>query len=172
VIDMGSIAAVFSSLNTAKEIAKGMVNLHTATEIQAATIDLNGKIIDAQQQLFSVNQAQTAQAERIRELEGQIAAMKDWDAQKQRYKLAAPSSGGMVYALQKSMSDGEPPHYLCAACFKKGQPSILQGKEGRNTKAEGWLGGCYQCPTCKSEAMTGYNDVPAPQYYEDIAART
>lgn len=162
-IDMGSIAAVLSSLNTAKEIAKGMVNLHTAAEIQAATIDLNGKIIDAQQQLFSVNQAQTAQADRIRELESQIAAMENWNTEKQRYQMATPYSGVTVYAVKKSMSEGEPPHYLCANCFQSRKRSIL----ANTTAKDGHI--AIVCAACKFIAQTRWRGLGPAKYAEDIA---
>ena len=169
-IDMGSIAAAVSSLKGASDIAKGLLSLHTMAEVQSKAIELNQAIIDAQHQIFAANAAQSALAERVRQLEGEIARMKDWDAQKERYKLAAPYPGCMVYAPQKSMSNGEPAHYICAACYQKGQRSILQGVEGRPRKEGGRLMGSYNCPnpTCKSEAFTGYMDAPAPQYFEDI----
>lgn len=170
-IDIGSIGAAVASLKTAGEIAVALMDLKSATDIQGKVIELNQKIIAAQHQVFAANQAQTALVEEVRDLKSQIAQMKDWEAQKQRYKLAAPSDGGFVYALQKSMSDGEPPHYLCAACFKKGKPSILQGREGRPLgKDKGYARGCYVCPDpgCGAEAPTGYMNYPAPEYFEDI----
>ena len=170
-IDMGSIAAAVSSLKGASDIAKGLLSLHTMAEVQSKAIELNQAIIDAQHQIFAANTAQSALAERVRQLEGDIARMKDWDTQKERYKLAAPFEGCMVYALQKSMSNGEPAHYICAACYQRGQRSILQGVEGRTRKGEsGRPVGSYNCPlpSCKSEAFTGYVSAPAPQYFEDI----
>jgi hypothetical protein len=97
--------------------------------------------------------------------------MKDWDAQKQRYKLVAPFSGCMVYALQKAMSDGEPPHYLCAACFQKGQRSILQAQETGQRRKKDSIGhsySIYACPECKAEATTEYISAVKPEFAEDI----
>jgi hypothetical protein len=108
-MDIGSIAAAVNSLRTAGDIAKGLISLNTMTEVQSMAIELNQKIIEAQHQIFAANAAQTALVERIRDLEGHIARMKDWDAQKQRYQLVTPYSGIPVYALKKSMSEGEGP---------------------------------------------------------------
>lgn len=166
-MDMGSISAAVTSLKVAGDIAKGLVSLHTMAEVQSKAIELGQKIIDAQHQIFTANTAQTALVERVRELEGQLTRMKDWDTQKQRYKLAAPFPGCMVYALQKSMSEGQTAHYLCASCFQKGEPSILQGKEGGGGMARA----AYFCPVCKSAALTQWMDVEAPKYFEDIQAR-
>jgi cell division protein FtsB len=166
-MDMGSIASAVSSLKAAGEIAKGLISLKTMAEVQSKAIELNQQIIDAQQQIFATNAVQTALVEKIRTLEGQVTRMKDWDAQKQRYKLAAPFPGCMVYALQKSMNTGETAHYLCASCFQKGESSILQGIEDRT----GVRNAAYQCPVCKSLAFTAWANVTAPQYFEDIKPR-
>src|SRR5713226_5214842 len=125
-IDMGSIAAAVGSLKTAGEIAKGLISLNTMAEVQSKAIELNQKIIDAQHQIFAANTAQTVLVQRVGELEKKIADIEAWGTEKQRYQLKAPFPGAMVYAVQKSMSNGEPPHYLCATCFKTGKPSILQ----------------------------------------------
>jgi predicted SprT family Zn-dependent metalloprotease len=165
-MDIGSITAAVGSLKAAGDIARGLISLKTMSEVQAKAIELNEKIIDAQHQIFTANVAHSELAERVRELESQLARMNDWEAQKLRYKLAAPFPGCMVYALQKSVSDGQTPHYLCTSCFQKGQPSILQGKEQRG-------GGTayYYCPTCKSDAITSWSNVTPPQYFEDIKSQ-
>jgi hypothetical protein len=164
---LAELVAATESLKAAGQIAVGLIDLKTTTEVQAKAIELNQKILAAQNDLFAANAAQAALIERVRELEREVARMKHWDTQKQRYKLAAPFSGCMVYALQKSMSNGEPPHYLCAACYQNGKPSILQGK---TVGAAGisLRNAFYQCATCKSEAITRWTNIPTPQYFEDI----
>ena len=104
-MDISSIAGAVTALKGASDIAKGLMSLHTMAEVQTKAIELNQALIDAQHQIFSANAAQTTLVERIRNLVGQIASMKDWDAQKQRYSLASPFRGAMVYALKKSMSE-------------------------------------------------------------------
>jgi len=170
-MDFAAIGAAVTSLRMAGDIAKGLVSLHTMAEVQGKAIELNEKIIAAQHQIYEANTTQATLVERVRELESQIARMKGWDAQKQRYKLAAPFPGCMVYALQKSMSNGEPPHYFCTACFQKGQPSILQGREGKPRKEGGRIHSSFACPACGSEAFTEWMNVPAPQYFEDIKTK-
>jgi hypothetical protein len=162
-MDFGSITAAVGSLKAAGEIAKGLIGLKSDAEVQAKAIELNQKIIDAQHQIFAANAAQTSLLERIRELEAEITRMNDWATQKLRYKLATPFPGCMVYALQKSVSDGEPAHYLCTSCFQKGQPSILQGKE-----AGAMRNSYYYCPVCKSEASSQWRNVSPPEYFEKI----
>lgn len=161
-MDFGQIAGAVSSLKVAGDIAKGLMSLHTMAEVQSKAIELNEKIIAAQHQIYEANAAQTTLIERVRELEGQIAAMKNWDAEKQRYKLATPYSGVTVYALQKSMSDGEPPHYVCANCFQNRKRAILA-----NTVAkDGFV--AIVCAACKFVAQTRARGLGPAKYAEEI----
>jgi hypothetical protein len=164
---LGEIIAATNSLRAASQIAKGLIDLKATTEVQAKAIELNGLILDAQGELLAANAAQAALVEEIRELKSKIAHMKDWETQKQRYELAAPFPGCMVYALKKSMSDGKTAHYLCTSCYQKGQPSILQGKEG-NPKKTGISYSLYYCSICGTEAFSQWVNVPKPEYFEDI----
>ena len=162
-MDMGQIASAVSSLKVAGDLAVGLVNLKTMAEVQAKAIELNQKIISAQHDIFAANATQSVLIERVRELEGQIAVMKAWDTEKQRYKLASPETGALVYALQRVMSNGEPPHYLCANCFKQGRPSILNDLPKAKERWHYWI-----CPNCESASPTGYSGPCPPKYAEDI----
>lgn len=162
------IVSAATSLRAAGQIAKALIDLKTMTEVQAKAIELNGLILDAQSDLLTANAAQATLVEENRELKSEIARMKNWEAEKQRYKLIAPFPGCMVYALKKSMSAGETAHYLCAACYKKGQPSILQGREGRVMKGVGKGNAAFVCDVCGSAAEVNGPWVPTPQYFEDI----
>lgn len=161
-MDMASIAAAISSLKVAGDIAVGLINLKSATDVNTIAVELNQKILAAQHALFEANATQTALVERIRELEGQIAAMKDWDAQKKRYKLVTPYTGVTVYAMQQSMCDGEPPHYICANCFQNNKRSML----AHTTNKEGWV--AIVCAVCKFSAQTRYRGLGPPKYAEEI----
>ena len=157
-----------SSLATAGKIAMGLINLETTTQVQAKAIELNQLILAAQTELFAANATQTALIDEIRELKDQVVRMKRWEAEKERYELAAPFPGCMVYALKLSMSNGQTPHYLCTNCYQQGKPSILQGKESRPMKGMGIACASYNCPICGLEAVTQWSNVTAPMYFEDI----
>ena len=163
-MDIASIAGAVSSLKVAGDIAKGLISLNTMAEVQSKAIELNQKIIAAQHDIFAAHAAQTTLVERVRQLEADIASMKAWDAEKQRYKLVSPYHGAMVYAVQKAMCNGEPPHYLCTNCFKRGEPSILQIAKTNEPMAS------FSCPICKSQAQSGYRGGSAPKYAEEFPA--
>jgi len=81
---------------------------------------------------------QAALAERVRELEKQIAEIEDWKSQIQRYALMQFQTGALAYALQPGMENGEPLHYLCTACVDKKKKTTLQP-----------IGRHLYCPECK-----------------------
>jgi hypothetical protein len=172
-MDLGSISAAFTSLKVAGDLAKGFMSLQTTAEVQTKAIELNLKIIEAHHQIMDAQTTQTALVDEVGDLKGQIARMENWDAEKQRYELAQPFPGSMVYALKKAMSNGQVAHYLCTACFQKGQKSILQGRETRRVPGIPVPYAVYYCPipSCKSEATTRSLDVLPPLYFEDIQLR-
>jgi hypothetical protein len=161
-MDMTSIAAAASSIKALGDIAKGLMSLHTMTEVQSVAVELNGKILDAYHQIFAANEAQSELVERVRELESQVARMKDWDAQKERYQLVTPFAGIPVYALKKAVSGGEAPHYLCANCFQKGQRAFIHHSKNK----VGFV--TLVCSACRFEGLTNWRGVHPDNYAEDV----
>ncbi len=125
-IDIGSMAAVAGSLKTAGEIAKAMVGLRDAAVVQSKVIELQGVIMSAQSSALTAQSDQFALLERVRELEAQMAELEAWESEKQRYELKDYGGGTFAYELKEPEVSGEPPHRICAACYQKGQKSILQ----------------------------------------------
>jgi hypothetical protein len=116
------VAEVFAGLGaikTAFDIAKGLKDIDDAARRNAAVIELQEKILTAQQ-------AQSTLIEHVRELEKEVADLKAWDADKQRYQLKSIRAGVTVYALKPGMENGEELHYLCTNCYQHGHKSILQ----------------------------------------------
>ncbi len=90
------VAEVFAglgALKTAFDIAKGLKDIDDATRRNAAVIELQEKILAAQQ-------SQSSLIETARELEKEVVQLKAWEADKQRYELTAQS------CLKPSMSNG------------------------------------------------------------------
>jgi hypothetical protein len=167
-----AITAVLQFAPGVVKLAQEIVAASDKVKSNAQLIQFQTALIGLNSLLASVQQENATLAAQKRDAEEELKRVKHWESEKQRYKLAAPFAGCMVYALQKSTSDGETPHYLCASCFKQGKPSILQGVEGGPKKEGGRLFGHYLCPICKSAAFTGYINAPAPEYFEDIEPKT
>ena len=154
------------------KLATGLTSAADAAKRNAQLIEFQNSLIGLQSLIASVQQENATMARQKGDLEEELKRMKDWGAQSRRYKLAAPFAGCMVYALQKAMSEGEPPHYLCASCFQKGQPSILQGREGKPRKEGGRIHSSYFCQACGAEAFSGWMNIVPPNYLEDIKPQT
>jgi hypothetical protein len=139
VIDIGSIAGGLASLKAAKDIAESLVNLRDTAKFQGAVVELQGKILSAQSDQFSL-------LERVRELEAKIEILEAWELEKNRYRLKDYGGGTFAFELIPEKANGEPIHRACPNCFQKGQLSILQYKFRTAHQQDR-----YMCPGCKTE---------------------
>jgi len=122
---VAAMAGVAGSLKSASEIVKTLMETHDGTVVRTKIIELSGQIMSAQSSALSAQTDQFALLERVRALEKEIADFEAWDTQKVRYKLHAIDRGAFAYVLKESMSEGEPPHWLCAKCFTERKKGYL-----------------------------------------------
>jgi len=157
-MDASLIPSVISGLKVAGDMAKGLLELKSITDVQGKVIELQSAILSAQGSAMSANAEHFSLAEEIRSLKAEIASMKAWEAEKQRYKLYSPFSGALVYALKEPVANGEPPHWICTSCYERGKKSILNqsGDKGELTRCN--------CPVCRSQVQTPYRG-PVPATY-------
>src|ERR1700731_4790349 len=92
-IDLTMIAEAVTSLKTASEIAKTLIGLKETSAIQTKVVELNGIILSAQSSALAAQSNQFTLLQKVRDLEAQIADLKAWDAEKNRYELAEIASG-------------------------------------------------------------------------------
>ena len=111
--------AGLGAVKTAFDMAKALQGIHDTAARDRAVIELQKEILVAQT-------AQSALVESESALKKEVADLKAWDADKQRYQLRDIGRGITAYALKEGMQNGEPEHYLCAACYQRHQKSILQ----------------------------------------------
>jgi hypothetical protein len=147
---VGEAIAGLSALKTAFDIAKGLKDIDNAARRNAAVIELQEKILSAQQ-------TQSTLAERIGELEKEVARLKAWDADKQRYERREVSRGVIAYVLKPSEQGIEPFHMLCPKCYHDGKPSELQAtqelRKGRRV---------HNCPRCGAKYELSGGTEPGP----------
>ena len=168
---VADFATLFELIPGLMKLGGEIVASTDATKRQAQVLEFQQALIGLSSKIASVQQENATLRSQKDDAEAELKRMKDWQGEKKRYKLIAPFPGCMVYALQKAMSDGEAAHYICTACYQKGEKSILQGMETgfrRKAGATGHSLSVYACPECKAEATTSYANVPPPQYFEDI----
>jgi hypothetical protein len=141
----GEIAAAITSLRATLDIAKAMVGLRDAEAFRAKSIELQETIMRALDSGIDAREAYAKQLDMIGALEAEVARLKAWDAEKQRYELKSPGHGSVAYVLKPDARGTEPPHWLCPNCFHEGKKSFLQS--ARKMQMRWLLIGCANCNT-------------------------
>lgn len=108
---VGEAFAGLSALKTAFDIAKGLKDINDASIRNSAVIELQEKILSAQQSQFAL-------AEKIGNLEKEVARLEAWDTDKQRYELKDVGLGSLAYVVKEMMRESEPPHQIRTACYQ------------------------------------------------------
>ena len=158
-MDLTLIQGTISGLKLAGDIAKGFMELKSMADVQGKVIELQSAILSAQSSALSANADQAAMVDEIRRLKEDIARVKAWEAQKQRYQLQPIwDRAAVVYALKESVSQGEPPHWICTKCYEDGLRMMLQPRVGKEGK------GVLACPSCKSELHNRNRGTDEPSY--------
>jgi hypothetical protein len=153
-VDVSAIAGTVSALKGATDIAKAMIGLHDAQAVQAKVIELNGKILEAQSGALVANDERTALVQRVGELEKEVARLKAWEAEKERYELKELYRGLFAYILKEGKEAGEPPHALCANCYQRGIKSFLQGSGHPIVHQHFW-----SCQVCGFKTLNQIRDM-------------
>ena len=157
-MDMTLIQSAITGLKTASDIAIGLGKLNTLAQVQEKSFELGQIIVAAQAATFSAQSAQSSMVEEIRALKEEIASVKAWETQKQRYKLANPWDGAVVYSLKESMANGEPAHWICTSCYEDGRKSILNQIKTKDN----WF--LLVCPVCNSQIQSPWRNAAHPVY--------
>lgn len=139
-IEIATISAAISSLQSAAEIAKGMIGLRDTAMIQGKVIELQSAILAAQSSALAAQSDQFGLIEKIRALEEDIARVKAWEREKEKYELKELQPRSFAYAVKADAKGTQPAHYICANCYEQGEKRILQQRDYLN----------LDCPKCKT----------------------
>jgi hypothetical protein len=123
---MAELTAAFTSLKAASELAQALMGLHDTAAINAKSFELQREILSAQSSALAAQVAQSALLNRVGELEKELAELKAWDAEKEKYELTELGRGTFAYASKRQTGAPEPKHSLCPNCYQDGRKSILQ----------------------------------------------
>lgn len=107
-----------NAFKTMFDMAKGLQDSHDTATRDRAVIDLQREILTAQAQ-------QSALIDKVSDLEKEVARLKAWGADKERYKLTEIGPGVLAYSIKEGMEAGEAVHQLCTSCYQSGLKSIL-----------------------------------------------
>jgi hypothetical protein len=125
-----------SALKAAFDMAKALKDIDNAATRNAAVIELQEKILTAQEH-------QSALIQHVRNLEKEVADFKAWDAEKARYERKNVGYGAFAYMLKPDARGTETPHWACTNCYENGKIKTLQ--YGNLKKGEGLTWFCPQC---------------------------
>ena len=157
--DMATIAEAVTSLKTASDIAKTLINLKDSASIQPKISELYDTILSAQRSALAAQSSQFSLLETARGLEKKIADFETWDHERLRYELrdVNPSRGSVfVYALKEEAVGAEPFHLICPKCYQNRRKSILQATSELRMRLR-----VHECPECKAEFAFAH--VPLPE---------
>jgi hypothetical protein len=132
---VGEALAGLSAIKAAFDIAKGLKDINDATIRNAAIIELQEKILTAQQ-------TQSALVNTVGNLEAEVRDLKNWEADRKRYELTDIRPGVVALSIKESMRNGEPFHRICADCASRGKKAYLQQHVRGPYYDEYQCGGC------------------------------
>lgn len=153
-MDIAFIQSAIFSIKLAGDITKSLMSLTKLSEVSEKVAGIQGALLEAQSNAFNANAKQAAMVEEVRALKEEMARLKAWDTEKQRYKLAIPfprhGMGSVAYALKESMKGSEPAHLICTKCYEDGRKSILNPLKLPDGKSI-----VFVCPVCQAQIPTG-----------------
>ena len=151
---------ILATLGGLAKIAGDMAAAKDEVERNKLLIEFQRVVIGANLQLATLQQENSSLKHAIEDLKREAVRKENWESESKRYVLHDAAQGLVVYALKQSMSNGEPPHYLCANCFNEDKKTVLYFSIKAGDKRAETL----NCKACKTESPTGYSSGSHPQY--------
>jgi hypothetical protein len=152
-----AIASALTALKAAKDIAQAMMGLRGGQAFQAKLIEFQSKLIDANSSALAAQEERTALLQTISSLEAEVARLKAWDAEKNRYELKKLERGGFAYLLKPAEANGTPVHAICPNCYERGVKSHLQPNGELQVHNHSW-----NCPSCPTKVMASRRALDGP----------
>lgn len=133
---VGEFYAGYKGFSALVDLGKQFLDVKDAATRQTLIVEFTSKLMEAQQH-------EALLIERIRALEKELVRFENWEAEKQRYELTDVGGGAMAYRLKDSMSNGQPPHDICASCYEDRHKSILKPEHWQPMRARVLI--CHDC---------------------------
>lgn len=146
---VGLATSALGLLKGATDIANDIKDLVEKPDIDTgATKQLVSDLLD---RLIRLQAEQLALKGTVMDLQEEMRRVDRFEAEAARYALQRTELGALVYELQDSQANGQPPHCICATCYEKRIKSILQ-PVGHNTLGCTVCGGTFLRPDGRSGA--------------------
>ena len=124
--DIASLNQLAGLLNTVGDAAKTLLSLRKSEPIKPELSELLTVVGMATMAAATAQTDHLAMTNRVRELEKEIARMKAWDAEAEKYQLQEVGLGAFALVYQPGVDDPQPVHWLCTNCAEAKRKSILQ----------------------------------------------
>lgn len=154
-MDLSVFAAVSGGLQQAYQSAKALLELKVEAETAVRINTLIGQLGDVTGKFLTAQTAHLQCQEKAMELENELARLKGFAAEKERYVLQQLAPYAYAYALRPEHQGEEPLHHLCSHCYAGAQKSILQF--ARLERGDRVL----TCPRCQAEVRFPHG-IPQP----------
>ena len=139
---------IFTGLANLGKVALEMASTADAAKRNALLIEFQQMLIESNTLTASEQSRNAALLARNRELEAEIVQLKDWSAEREKYKLTEVAAGVFAQVEKGYMGNLQSAHKFCATCFNHGIKTPLQlGRitEGRQLS--------LTCAPCKSTVI-------------------
>ena len=104
----------------------GRVSRLLANAIELSQADVREKLLTLNEEILEMREMVLALKSENVDLKDRLLKADNFEREKERYQLHKLETGSLVYVLREPFQDAEPPHYLCANCFERGEKSYLQ----------------------------------------------
>lgn len=153
-MDFSAIGGLVASLKAASDLTKAAVTIRDEVVLRDKVIELQGLIMTAQTSAMAAQLDYMETADRLRQAETALAAARDWNTERARYKLTQISRGVFVLLLRDEEASSDPKHAICTTCAEQGMKAILQSQIDDDAHDT------LRCPACKT-AITANTEDPA-----------
>ena len=107
-------------------VAKGLKSIDDKVKLNEAIYGIQESLLSAQQMALDNRQVMSELVEAKREIENEIATLREFETEKSRYQMHQTKAGGITYFVKEDAQNGEPPHHICANCYQQSKKSVLQ----------------------------------------------
>ena len=142
------VASLLASAKAAYDIAKGINALKNEVDRNQAVSKILEVLIAVQTDALSMQEKHSLLTTKIQELEKECDRLKDWQAEKERYKLKEIAPGLFARIEKGLVGNLQSAHKFCATCFEQNSKALLQQekiKVGRRLS--------LTCHRCKSKVI-------------------